>query len=148
VEAGSVRSVTASKTTIDISPAADIKADLNNGIPDLPGNKWDVTTAFDILEHLENPVAILRTIPTNRLLVSLPNVLSPFCRHWEKMDLLHLYSFTDYTARKLLATGGWEIEKLYYTFGKWSALSRAINLLGSVAPAYIGSGIMIHCRRN
>lgn len=140
-------SVTISRTTIVLSPLADIQADLNQGLPELPGQKWDITTAFDILEHLENPTAILRTIPTDRLLVSLPNVLSPFCRHWEKTDLLHLYSFTDYTAKKLLTGAGWNVEKLYYTFGKWSFISRAINAVGSLAPAWVGSGIMAHCRR-
>jgi hypothetical protein len=140
-------SVTSARTTIDLSPLADIQADLNQGLPELPGHKWDITTAFDILEHLENPTAILRTIPTDRLLVSLPNVLSPFCRRWEKKDRLHLYTFTDYTAEKLVTTGGWKIEQLYYTFGKWSFLSRCINAAGSLAPAFVGSGIMIHCKR-
>lgn len=139
--------VTASRTTIDLSPQADIQADLNKGLPELSEQQWDITTAFDILEHLENPTAILRTIPTERLLVSLPNVLSPFCRHWEKKDLLHLYSFTDYTAKKLLTDSGWEVEQLHYTFGKWSLISRLINIVGSLIPAYVGSGMMIHCRR-
>jgi hypothetical protein len=139
--------VAASRTTIDLSPLANIQADLNKGLPDLSGQQWDITTAFDILEHLENPTAILRTIPTNRLLVSLPNVLSPFCRHWEKTDLLHLYSFTDYTAKKLLSGAGWKVERLYYTFGKWSFISRTINVIGSLAPVLVGSGIMIHCKR-
>lgn len=139
--------VTALRTTVDLSPQANIQADLNQGLPPLSGQQWDITTAFDILEHLENPTAILRTIPTDRLLVSLPNVLSPFCRRWEKKDRLHLYTFTDYTAEKLITTGGWKIERLYYTFGKWSFLSRCLNLAGSLAPAFVGSGIMIHCRR-
>jgi len=108
---------------------------------------WDITTAFDILEHLENPSAILRAIPTDKLIISLPNVLSPFCRQLEKIDRLHLYSFTDYTAETLLAAGGWKIERLYYTFGKWSFISRCINVAGFLAPAFVGTGIMIHCKR-
>lgn len=151
-------SVVASRTTVDYTPHADVQADLNRGLPPLeapparahraPGEPiWDVATAFDVLEHLENPTAILRQIPAPRLLVSLPNVLSPFCRHWEKIDRLHLYSFTDYAARKLLENAGWHVERLYYTFGKWSAATRAIALLGSLAPAYVGSGLMLHARR-
>lgn len=139
-------SVVKKRTTVDASDRADIRADLNAGMPSLEG-LYDVTTAFDILEHLENPTAILRSIPTNRLLVSLPNVLSPFCRRIEKIDLLHLYSFTDYTATKLLENAGWRVEKLYYTFGKWSLVSRAINLVGNLLPAFVGTGLMIHCRR-
>ena len=140
-------SVAASRTTVDRSDRADIPADLNEGLPRLPANQWDLATAFDVLEHLENPTAVLRTIPTNRLIVSLPNVLSPFCRRLEKIDLLHLYSFTDYTAKTLLVRAGWEIEELYYTFGKWSWTSRFISAVGSLAPAWVGTGIMIHCRR-
>ncbi|MGD9873611.1 MAG: hypothetical protein AB7T27_05000 [Kiritimatiellia bacterium] len=139
--------VTASRTTVDQSDRADIRTDLNKGLPDLGNRKWDITTAFDILEHLENPCSLLRTLPTNRLLVSLPNVLSPFCRRIERKDMLHLYSFTDYTASTLLKSAGWEIEQLYYTFGKWSLVSRCINLIGSMIPVYTGTGIMIHCTR-
>ena len=140
-------SVVRSRTILDSSANSDITADLNQGMPAFESGKYDMTTAFDILEHLENPTAILRAIPTNRLLVSLPNVLSPFCRRIEKIDLLHLYSFTDYTATKLLNNAGWNVEQLYYTFGKWSLVSRTINLFGNLIPAYVGTGLMIHARR-
>ena len=139
--------VTASRTTVDRSDRANIQADLNKGLPEFPKCHWDITTAFDVLEHLENPAAILRKIPTDKLIISLPNVLSPFCRRLEKKDRLHLYSFTDYTAKTLLAAAGWEVEQVYYTFGKWSFISRCINAIGSLAPAFIGTGIMIHCKR-
>jgi hypothetical protein len=65
----------------------------------------------------------------------------------EKKDLLHLYSFTDYTAEKLLDISGWKIERMYYTFGKWSFISRCINAVGSLVPAFVGTGLMIHCKR-
>jgi len=140
-------SVVRQRTVVDESDRADIRANLNEQMPDLKGAHFDMTTAFDILEHLENPSMLLRSIPTPRLLVSLPNVMSPFCRRIEKIDLLHLYSFTDYTAKKLLENAGWKVDALYYTFGKWSPLSRTINLIGSMTPEYFGTGIMIHCRR-
>ena len=139
--------VAASRTTVDRSDRADIQADLNKGLPEFTECRWDITTAFDVLEHLENPAAVLRAIPTDKLIVSLPNVLSPFCRRLEKKDRLHLYSFTDYTTEALLATAGWKIERLYYTFGKWSLVSRCINLAGSLTPAFVGTGLMIHCKR-
>jgi hypothetical protein len=140
-------SVAASRTTVDQSSRANIQADLNQGLPELPKHRWDITTAFDVLEHLENPTLNLRTIPTHRLIASVPNVLSPFCRRMERRARLHLYSFTDYTLSTMLAAAGWEIERLYYTFGKWSLVSRCMNAIGSLAPVYAGTGIMIHCTR-
>ena len=140
-------SVAASRTTVDRSDRADIQADLNKGLPEFTERRWDITTAFDVLEHLENPAAILRAVPTGKLIISLPNVLSPFCRRLEKIDRLHLYSFTDYTAEKLLDISGWKIERMYYTFGKWSFISRCINAIGSLMPSLVGTGLMIHCKR-
>lgn len=140
-------SCVASRTTVDCSSRADVQADLNRGLPKLPDQKWDITTLFDVLEHLESPVYILRQVPTNRVLISLPNVLSPFCRRMERRDGLHLYSFTNYTAVALMKAAGWRVERVYYTFGKWSFVSRCINAAGSLAPAFMGTGIMIHGAR-
>jgi hypothetical protein len=140
-------SCVASRTTVDRSPRADVQADLNCGLPDFSKQEWDITTLFDVLEHLESPVKILRAVPTSRVLISLPNVLSPFCRRMERRDGLHLYSFTDYTAATLLKAAGWRVERIYYTFGKWSFISRCINVAGSIVPVFTGTGIMIHGER-
>lgn len=97
------------RTTVDVSKSADLSVNLNRlPLPELPDNRWDITTAFDVLEHLEHPVEVLRWVPTGRLLVGLPNALSPFARRMEQTGFEHLYSFTWYTASVLLARGGVE----------------------------------------
>jgi hypothetical protein len=134
---------------LDISKEANLIIDLNQ-IP-LPQiyNKYDITTAFDIIEHLNHPIDVLKWIPTNKLIISFPNALSFINRSMEKYGKYqHLYSFTSYTASQLLLKSNWIIEKYYFCFGKWSRLTRIINLFGSIYPSLIGTGIFFHCKRN
>ena len=136
-----------SRTTVDRNDKADFNVDLNAiPLPELKG-EWDIVTAFDVLEHLEHPVDVLRWLPGKRLIVSLPNALSPLCRSMEEKGFEHLFSFTPYTASVMLKRAGWQVEQSYFTFGKWSAVSRIINAFGSLCPAKVGTGIMLHCRR-
>ena len=141
-------SLTKQRFTVDLSDRADWRINLNQlPLPSIEANQWDIATAFDVLEHLEHPVEVLKWIPTQKLLVSLPNSLSCFCRRMEQTGFEHLYSFTWYTAGVLLARGGWKVEKYYYTFGKWSRLAKMINWIGSLVPSRIGTGLVIHCVR-
>ncbi len=137
------------RVIVDVSPDADISIDLN-ALPLSPlEGTYDIATAFDVLEHLEHPVDVLRWIPGNRLIVTLPNALSWIMRRMEaKGGSKHLYSFTLYTASILLGEGGWGVVRSEYQFGKWSLLARTINCLGSLMPSYIGTGIVLHCDRN
>lgn len=141
--------LTRSRTIVDIAPTADLRVDLNQ--PALPPleNRWDITVAFDVLEHVENPTAVLRWMPTDRLIVCLPNALSPLARRMEEKGRFgHRYSFTPYTARVLVESSGpWTVECLYFTFGKWSPLARLINAAGSLCPSRVGTGIVLHARR-
>lgn len=137
------------RTTLDQTEEATIQLDLN-ALPLAPlEGQWDITTAFDVLEHLEHPVEVLRWIPTERLLVSLPNAVSPLTRRMEERgDMEHLYSFTRHTAAMLLCRGGWQVEASLYTMGKWSLLSRLINAVGSLCPSRVATGIMLKCSRS
>ena len=135
------------RTVLDHSKEADIICDLNVfPLPALDG-QWDVATAFDVLEHLDSPAQVLCWIPTNRLLVSFPNCLSPLARHMEQKGFEHLYSFTWYTATTLLRHGGWDVSSWTYTMGKWSLFSRVVNALGSLCPSLAATGIMFDCFR-
>lgn len=132
----------------DCSDSADIYVDFNH-LP-LPTiiESYDIASAFDVLEHLEHPVDVLRWIACPKLIVTLPNALSWIARHMEEKNASkHLYSFTKYTASTLLGEGGWGITKVEYQFGKWSLLAKSINLIGSIAPSRFGTGIVLHCSR-
>lgn len=141
-------SVAAQRTTLDMNPRADIVVDLNRRpLPTLE-SKWDIGSLLDVLEHLEAPVDILRWIPVPRIVVSLPNGLSWFARRMEERGQFgHLCSFTPYTGEQLLAAGGWRVTDRYFTFGKWSLVSRLVNAAGSLAPAFVGTGIVFLAER-
>ena len=135
------------RVCVDCSPP-DIPINLNAlPLPPVPG-MYDIATAFDVLEHLEHPVEVLRWIPGNRLIVILPNALSWFARKMERKNgSKHLYSFIPYTASVLLQEGGWRVARIEYQFGKWSALAKTINMIGSWMPSRVGTGIVLHCER-
>jgi 2-polyprenyl-3-methyl-5-hydroxy-6-metoxy-1,4-benzoquinol methylase len=92
---------------------------------ELGGDRFDVAVLGDVLEHLRNPVAVLRSV--RRLLarkgfivISLPNVahldlrLMLLSGRWEYRDLglmdhSHLRFFTRASARDLVATSGFSV---------------------------------------
>lgn len=62
-----------------------LEADLNEGVPELAAGSFDAAVAVELVEHLDSPVAFLRTalgllVPGGWLLVSTPNVLHPYSR--------------------------------------------------------------------
>ena len=137
------------RITVDYSETANISVNLNSMPLPAMDDHYDVATAFDVLEHLEHPVEVLRWIPSNLLIVTLPNALSWMARHMEeKNKSKHLYSFTPYTASILLGEGGWGVAKIEFLFGKWSLRARTINTVGSLWPSRVGTGIAVFCNRN
>lgn len=142
-------SVCSKRVSADFSSNADISVDFNTLPIKACLEAFDVATAFDVLEHLEHPVEVLRWIPCPRLIVTLPNALSFIARRMEEKNRSkHLYSFTPYTASILLGEGGWGVERVEFQFGKWSLHARVINAIGSIAPSRIGTGIVLHCSRS
>ncbi|MBU1735445.1 MAG: class I SAM-dependent methyltransferase [Verrucomicrobia bacterium] len=141
-------SVCKQRITVDCSSSADISMDLNAlPLPTL-GDIYDVATAFDVLEHLDHPVDVLKWIPSFRLIVILPNALSWIARRMEvRNKSKHLYSFTPYTASILLHDGGWRITRMEYQFGKWSLAARTINAIGSLYPQAVATGLVFHCNK-
>lgn len=137
-----------SRTVVDYSDRGDFQYDFNQ-LPLKPlVGEWDITTAFDVLEHLEHPADVLRWIPTDRLIISLPNGQSALTRRMERQHPCeHLYNFTPYTSSILLKHGGWSVEKYYYVMGKWSLLAKGINLVGSIYPPAVATGFFVHCHR-
>jgi|GEM_PF-2860063 len=136
------------RTSVDLSEKADISVNLNDlPLPPLSGD-YDMAAAFDVLEHLEHPVDVLRWIPCSRLIAILPNALSWLTRRMEeRYRSKHLYSFTTYTGAVMLKEGGWLANRIEYQFGKWSLAARLINLAGSVCPSRIATGLVFYCDR-
>jgi len=81
-----------------------------------PGRRWALVTAFDVVEHLRDPVGFVRRAagwlePDGLLALTLPDAASPTARlmgrHWfyyAPPD--HVHYFTPPTARRLLETAG------------------------------------------
>jgi 2-polyprenyl-3-methyl-5-hydroxy-6-metoxy-1,4-benzoquinol methylase len=98
-----------------------------------PGS-FDLVTLWDVIEHVPDPQALLRTIrtllaPTGKLLLETQNVASRWARllgrrwHHYKHDE-HIYHFEPATIRRLLADGGFEVQSMgaayagkYVSFG-------------------------------
>ena len=134
-----------------------IGADLDLGLPALPGS-WDYILCADVLEHLRDPLRLLRDCrqhlaPGGVLIASLPNSGNAYFR-WNVLlgrfpqnehglfdrTHLHFYSWDGWT--HLLATAGFRIEELRSTavpvglaWPRWdgSPIVRAIEWLSSQA---------------
>jgi SAM-dependent methyltransferase len=90
--------------------------------PELPPASFDVVTMWHSLEHVHDPLAVLRAAhrlltPGGRLLVAAPNLASlPFCWFgpaWYGLDLpRHLTHFTPTTLRAMLEHAGFRVRRL------------------------------------
>lgn len=80
------------------------QADVSDGLPLAPGDRFDVVVLADVLEHLADPTELLlaakkHLTPDGRLLVSLPNAV-----HWSVRALIGSGRF-DYTNQGILDRG-------------------------------------------
>ena len=80
----------------------------------------DAVTAFEILEHLVNPMGVLKEIPGNHLFVSVPLRLwfSKAYRNPNNRWDQHYHEFEDWQFDWLLEKSGWEIVRSE----KWKSL--------------------------
>jgi hypothetical protein len=85
--------------------------DLDEKPESLSAYTSDVTTAFEILEHLLNPLGVLKSIKSERLFASVPLSLWFAKSYRNKNDRWdqHFHEFEDWQFDWLLEKGGWEI---------------------------------------
>ncbi len=135
---------------VDADARADLQVDLNRlPLPDLSARgPWDYVTFFDVLEHLEHPVDVLRWAPAPRILAMLPNAVSPLVRRMEQRGAMsHISSYTMYTAGRLLDQAGWTVLNRSFSMGKWSLAARLVNAVGTLCPAYAATGLLFEAER-
>jgi 2-polyprenyl-3-methyl-5-hydroxy-6-metoxy-1,4-benzoquinol methylase len=150
-------------------------ADLNRGVPALDG-LFDVIVCGDVLEHLAEPVGVLRTLvaclaPGGEVIVSVPNV----AHLWVRLSLLagrfdyadrgildrtHLRFFTRRTLDALLAGAALEVVRrtstpvpLYQVLpARWHGRALAAVHAASAAaartlPRVLGYQLIVRARR-
>lgn len=85
--------------------------DLDEDLTQIINSTNTVVTAFEILEHLLNPYTLLKTIPSNKLVISVPLKLWFSNAYQSKTDMWdrHYHEFEDWQLDWLLEKTGWEI---------------------------------------
>lgn len=119
--------------------------DLDYNYEIVKSNKYDVITAFEILEHLVSPFPLLHNINAKKLVTSIPlklwfanaywNAENPFDRHY--------HEFEPRQFDMLLDKAGWKILKSE----KWVSKAKGFGLrpfLRNFTPRYY----IVYCERN
>jgi 2-polyprenyl-3-methyl-5-hydroxy-6-metoxy-1,4-benzoquinol methylase len=108
-----------------------LKVDLNN-LPSL-NEKFDVVFASHILEHVENPINLLRFCNKSLkrdgiIILSLPNEQSliHYLYPYFTNDGNHLYAFTEDNIRELLQYTNFEVKDFFYEYN--TALTKKLYL--------------------
>ena len=108
-----------------------LKVDLNN--PQTLNEKFDVIFASHILEHVENPINLLRfcnkSLKENGIIIlSLPNEesLIHYLYPYFTNDGNHLYAFTEDNIKELLQYTNFEVEDFFYEYN--TALTKKLHL--------------------
>lgn len=105
---------------------------------DLPDRRWDVITAFDVVEHLDDPVACLRALrdhlsPDGELAITVP----AYALLWSDHDVRHHHKrrYTRATLADELARAGLRVRYATH-FNTWLLPAiAAVRLASRVVPA-------------
>jgi SAM-dependent methyltransferase len=111
---------------------------------DEPAAAWDVVSFFHVVEHLRDPVSTLRRVrqwlrPGGVLVVQVPNAASIqaglFGTRWYGLDVpRHLLHFDPATLSRLLATAGFDVERLRHVSWRDNGPLLASSLLLGLDP--------------
>ena len=118
--------------------------DLDLNLENVRQSDAQVVTAFEILEHLVAPFNVLRAIPGDKLLASVPLRLWFARAYRSKSDPWdrHFHEFEDWQFDWLLEKAGWRI----ITSEKWTSPSRKIGFkpfLRRITPRFYA----VYCER-
>jgi len=110
--------------------------DLENDL-EIKYGTFDVITAFEILEHLVSPFELLRKLPSDKLIATIPLRLWFTTAYKNEHDLLdrHYHEFEDWQFNWLLEKSGWKI----INSEKWTNPSNKLGIrpiLRSFYPRY------------
>jgi len=85
--------------------------DLDESVDAIRNIDADCTTAFEIFEHLLNPLGVLKAIPSRRLVASVPLSLWFAKTYRSRVDPWdrHFHEFEDWQFDWLLEKAGWKI---------------------------------------
>jgi hypothetical protein len=110
--------------------------DLYNNLEKKYG-RFDFITAFEILEHLVSPFELLRKLPSDKLIATIPLNLWFATAYRSSTDLRdrHYHEFEDWQFDWLLEKSGWKI----IDHEKWISKSNKIGfrpILRNITPRY------------
>ncbi|MDD5062790.1 MAG: hypothetical protein PHN44_10975 [Candidatus Marinimicrobia bacterium] len=148
-----------SRTTMDISPEADIMIDLNE--PPFAKVKWgkyDIALMFDVLEHLKYPAEVLEWIGAKELWINLPCATSLYMQKVEHElyalevakkipNTPHIFGFNPLLTRPLMEQCGWRVIDWQYMFDYQSWRGKLFALLPAMFPYSFSQGFWMKCRR-
>ena len=111
--------------------------DLDYYYKDLQNYDANFVTALEILEHLVNPMEVLRNLPGDKLLASIPMRLwfSPAYRNQNDPRDVHYHEFDDWQFDMLMEKAGWKVIHRH----KWTHPTNKLGirpLLRSITPRY------------
>jgi len=100
--------------------------DLDLDTSEIKNSNTDVVTAFEIFEHLLSPFTVLKSIKSDKLVVSIPLKLWFASAYRSKTDMRdrHYHEFEDWQFDWLLEKSGWKI----IASEKWTNPTKKIGI--------------------
>jgi 2-polyprenyl-3-methyl-5-hydroxy-6-metoxy-1,4-benzoquinol methylase len=126
-------------------------------------NYFDVIIFADILEHLKDPLEVLRTFKSylndeGYIIISVPNIANWKIRlqlllgnfeyqEYGILDSGHLRFFNENSAKKLVNSAGFEISEFDLTVGDVSRFSKIFHSMGMISPNLMAFQFLIIARK-